>query len=344
MTGQDLLAYLGIIRKRLWVIAVLMAVTVGTMLAVFITAKPVYSAAVRFMVTAPPSGDVSLYQGFRATTRREEIAWTRANFIEVLRSSIIAWETVESEGVAMRGSELLKRMEIEEAEGSDFVQLTVTAETAGEAQMLANGLVENAVRYYSDLQAQPATDSLNFITAQLETAQREWEAAEQRLMQFQIENHMGDLDSEIMSLQALIRSLRLERDQAEAVGDKSKASAYDRLIAGREIEMQGLLQLSTEYTTLRGAVQRSKALYNLLLDKQAEAGLTENEVRNSGFVQIVEPARKPSRPDSPFNVKLIVAGAVASLIVGVLLTFVLEYVGRLRAFVPTEEVPVEFSS
>jgi uncharacterized protein involved in exopolysaccharide biosynthesis len=163
-------------------------------------------------------------------------------------------------------------------------------------------------------------------------------------MQFQIENHMGDLDSEIMSLQALIRSLRLERDQAEAVGDESKASAYDRLIAGREVEMQGLLQLSAEYATLRGAVQRSQSLYNLLLDKEAEARLTENEVRTSGFVQIVEPARKPSHPDSPFNVKLIVAGAVASLIVGVLLTFVLEYVGRLRDFVPTEEVPVEFSS
>lgn len=343
MSGQNLLAYLNMIRKRLWVILLLVAVTVGTITAVFLTSKPVYSASVRFMVSSPPSGEVSLYGGLREPTRREEMAWARANFIEVLRSGIVAWQTVERLGLDMRGNVLLESLEIVEAEGSDFVQLTVTADTAEEAQLLANGLMETAVQYYGDMQAQSATNSLTFISNQLDEAQREWESAEQRLMQFQIENHMGDLDSEILSSQALIRSLRLERDQTEAEGNLSKAGVYDRLIAEKQIELQGLLQLSTEYTSLRSAVQRSKALYDLLLDKQAEAELKENETRNVGYIQVVEPARKPGRPDSPFNAKIVVAGAVASLIVGVLLALVLEYVDRLRVFVPPDELPVEVS-
>ena len=73
------------------------------------------------------------------------------------------------------------------------------------------------------------------------------------------------------------------------------------------------------------------------------AELKENETRNVGYIQVVEPARKPVRPDSPFNAKIVVAGAVASLIVGVLLALVLEYVDRLRVFVPPDELPVEVS-
>jgi uncharacterized protein involved in exopolysaccharide biosynthesis len=109
------------------------------------------------------------------------------------------------------------------------------------------------------------------------------------------------------------------------------------------MELQNLLQLSAEYATLRGAVQRSKALYDLLLDKQTEAELKENEARNAHFVHIVEPASKPRHPDSPFNVKILIVGAVASLIVGVLLALVLEYVEKLRMFVPPDELPTEVS-
>ena len=343
MSGQDLLMYLKIVRKRLWVVALLVAVTMGTIMAVFLTSKPAYSASVRFLVTAPPSGAVSLYGGVREPTKREEIAWTRANFIEVLRSGVVAWQTVEALGLDAQGSELLKGLEIVESESSDFVRLTVKADTAEAAQMLANGLVETSIDYYGNLQAQPATNSLDFISNQLAEAQHEWEAAEQKLLQFQVENQMGDLDSEILSSQALIRSLRLERDQAEAEGDMAKATAFDNLIAYRQMELQNLLQLSAEYATLRSAVQRSKALYDLLLDKQTEAELKENEARNADFVHIVEPAGKPRRPDSPFNAKILIVGTVASLIVGVLLALVLEYVERLRMFVPPDELPTEVS-
>jgi len=344
MGEQDLLAYLRIIKKRLWIIILLMVVTVGTIVAVFLTAKPVYSATVRFLVTAPPSSNVSLYGEFRQPTMREEINYARANFVEVLRSGTVAWQTVDDLGIAMRGGELLSRVTIKETEGSEFVNLTVTSDTAEEAQLLANTLVQNALRYYGAVRASSVTNSLGFISIQLEQTQREMEEAERRLLQFQIENHMGDLDSEILSVQALIRALRLERDQAEAEDSGDKVASYDRLIAEREIELQDLLLLSTEYAELKAALSRATSLYNLLLDKEAEARLKENEIQNVGFVQIVEPARKPGSPKSPFNAKVVILGAVGSLIVGVLLSFLLEYVERLRLFVPPDEVPVKVSS
>jgi uncharacterized protein involved in exopolysaccharide biosynthesis len=347
MSGQDLLAYLGIIKKRLWLVGLLMVVTVGTIFGFFFTAKPTYSASVQFLVTAPPTSDVSLYSGFRTPSAREEIVYTSANFVEVLRSGTVAWKTVEEQGISMRGGELLKRMQIENLASSEFIRLTVTADTAEEAQLLVNGLIENALRHYGELRAKPTTNSLNFISTQLENAQQDLETAEQRLLQFQTEHHMGDLESEINSLQALIRSLRLQRDQAEAESnlpgeqaEKNIVAAYDEIIAERERELQTLLLLNAEYTTLKGQVGRAQSLYNLLLDKQTEAKLKENEVRNADFIQVMEPAQLPRRPNSPFNVKIIIVGTVASLIMGVLLAFVLEYVERLRVFSPPKEASI----
>jgi len=243
----------------------------------------------------------------------------------------------------MRGDELASSIEVEESKDSELVRLTVTASTAEQAQQLANGLIDTAVRYFGEVLSRPATESLDFISNQLAETQQELAAAQQQLRQFQVEHRMGDLDSEIASLQVLIRSLRFERDQAEVGSDREKVSNYTRLISERETELLDLLQLGTEYNELKSNVARSESLINLLLDKRTEATLKENESRKTGFVQIVEPARAPNHPNSPFDLKITIVGAVTSLIVGIFLAFVLEYVERLRVFVPAEKVTAKAS-
>ena len=337
MSFQELLAYLAILRRRWWLVAITVIATIGTIGVVSYTRPPMYRARVSFMVVRPLLGDVSLYE-LRAPTSREALNYTRANFLEILRGSVVAWRTVEETGVKMRGSELQKQVSIQESKDSEMITLIVTARKPKEAALLANGLIETALKYYGELQATPATNSRQFIQQQLDIASEELRQAQQRLTQFQIENNIGSLDTEITSQQSLIRALRLQRDQAEAEGKLTEVATYERLIAQHERELQRLVSLNTEYVKLKAEVSRAQSVYNLLLDKLTEATLKENEILNTSFVQIVEPASPPRRPISPLSPKIVVVGAIASTVLGIALAFLLEYVEILRVEMGEEKI------
>lgn len=104
------------------------------------------------------------------------------------------------------------------------------------------------------------------------------------------------------------------------------------MIVKREAELQDLLALSGEYTELSDRVAQAHTTFNFLLDRQAEAQIKENQILEASYIQIITPARPPSKPVPTFRPKLIVLGAVASIMGGVLLTFLLEYLAISNAF------------
>jgi len=89
--------------------------------------------------------------------------------------------------------------------------------------------------------------------------------------------------------------------------------------------LQNLIGLSSEYYTLVGRVNRARDTYNFMLDKKAEAQIKENQILELASVQIITPARPPAKPAAAMDSRIIVLGTVVSLIVGVLLAVLLEY-------------------
>jgi uncharacterized protein involved in exopolysaccharide biosynthesis len=191
---------------------------------------------------------------------------------------------------------------------------------------LANGLAAEARAYYGELLARSSGASREFISVQLELARQELDRAQMALMQFKIENKVGSLESDIGQQTSFIRSLRLSRDNAMADNNIAKANAYDVLIAQREQELQTLLNLSARYQALQMAVAQASSTYDLLLGKQAEAKITENQIRNVNFILVVEPAEPPRRSTSTFSKAILALGGVLSLVLGVAVAFVWEYI------------------
>jgi uncharacterized protein involved in exopolysaccharide biosynthesis len=333
MSIEELLIYWRIIKKRLWLIGLLCGATLGTILVISLTADSVYQSSIKFQVTAPPPEDVSLYKGYSTGKTREEIAITRGNFVNVLTSSAVAWDAVRELGVESQvtGDELKANTLVEDVEDSDLTMITVTAKDPQLAADLLNKLFEMGLRQYGQMLARSATTTREFISSQLETTGLELEQAKEALTTFQIENKVGRLNGAIDSQQDLLRSLRLERDRAWAQGDMERAAQYDKLIAQREVELQNIIHLSVEYEALQTAVDQAEATYSLLLAKETEAKLKENEILQVGFIQALDEARKPSRPISPLRPAIIALGGVVSLTIGIMLAFILEYVEAFQA-------------
>jgi uncharacterized protein involved in exopolysaccharide biosynthesis len=321
---REFIIYAQVIRRRWKPIVGLFLGTMITLIALSILAPRVYVASTRLQVIAPPPGAVTLYSGFRSGGFRDEIAYTQNAFIEILQSKIVARRVVEAIGGSLSEEELQDSTEI--ALESDFIKVTVTAEEADEAAQLSNGLASEALDYYGEILAQSSAMSREFVSAQLELARQELDRAQTDLMRFKIENKIGLLDNDISQQTNLIRSLRRSRDDAIASNDTAKANAYETLVAEREQELQVLLNLSAEYQALQSAVAQAASTYDYLLSKEAEAKITENQIRNISFILVVEPATPPRRSTSSFSKTILALGAVLSLVLGVTVAFVWEYV------------------
>lgn len=334
MRVQDFKQYLKIIRKWWWVIVLLFVATVGTMTVIAFVAPKEFEAVVTVQVSAPPPEEAPLYSQYGREALRDEIELARTSFSQLLEKGDVVFRTLQELPDVRIGARELRdeRMVIDTLDSSELLHISVRTSDPKTAALLANKIVEMGLQRYGELRAQSTANTLNFIEEQLSFAQDELRKAEIELAQFQIANKLATLSRAMDNQYTLIRSLQIESNLARADGDLVKADALDKLILEREVELQNMIGLSAEYTALDDRVGRMRTTYNFLLDRLSEASIKENQIREVGFIQVITPAFAPDSPVLAVSDKMIILGGVASVLAGVLLTFLLEYMELSGAF------------
>ena len=367
MAGESV-SYLRIIFKRWWLILLLLTATTAVILVNSMTAKPVYRAFVKLQVIAAEPQEVSLFAQARPVGSREEIVAVQTQFDAALRSAYVAWQTINDLNLGISAAELLSGLSVV-ADG-EFLNVTFIAEDPLLVEAIATKHVEVAFTYYAEIRSKPSTVALQFIKEQLATEETALATAHSALLAFKIKHGLDSLPREISAVQDQLRDLRLDRarliaqrENAQAISDEYELQAaetgsteaavdyqrvavgqdalvagiraqeaeYDRLIAREEANMTELLGLTTEYDSLLRVASRVQANYNFLAGKESEARLKVDQATNVSFIQIIEPARSPDRPAPSRTPKLLATGALVSLIAGIILAFILEFLSSLRS-------------
>ncbi|MCB0190838.1 MAG: hypothetical protein KDJ65_02740 [Anaerolineae bacterium] len=339
MNLPDVVRYWHILKKRWWVPVILVVVTLGTMVTASLLAEPVYQAEVRFQVTGAPPGDVNIFQAFGRSSLRDEIFYTKENFTSVLGTLDMAWRVKRTLDLSIDAEDLMNMITIEGVDGSDFTKIMVQSNDPQLSADIANEIMVQGLLKYGEIMSRGASNGRSFIDMQLDQIGKDLEEAQQKLITFKIENRIGDLDSVVSSQQILIRSLNLSRDEALAKGDMQTASNYDDLISERTLELQDQVQLSNQYAALQDKVTQLSQTHNFLLEKQIEAQLKEDAISNLGFIQPLSEARVPTDPEPPIRVSLLALGFALSLVLGVVLVFILEYLENQLNTSKVEMVP-----
>ncbi|MGQ0603343.1 MAG: YveK family protein [Anaerolineales bacterium] len=330
MSMQEFLEYVHVLRKRWWLFIVLCGAALGVMLVSAWSNPARYESSVRFLVNVPPSADVSLYPGYDRPTQNQQIRATQSAFLEVIQSPTVLRRTKDRLGLSVSLSELSQWITTDKPTESTFVWVAVTANDPQQAADIANTLVDEARKYFGELQAEPSASAREFISAQVNEAAVRMQAAKQALVAFKAENSISDLQAEIEAERTIIWNLTLYSSDAAVNGDLGRAASYDRLIQQHQENIVRLAALNEDYDVLRDAARQSEDYYTFLVNKETEAKLKENEILQARFIQIVEPGNPALEPMSPYDIRILALGLLVSLVVSFVLVFGLEYLERHR--------------
>ncbi|MCD6520878.1 MAG: hypothetical protein J7M05_13250 [Anaerolineae bacterium] len=279
--GADFWVYFNIIRKRFWLILLLFLVTEGVILSVTYTAKPVYRATVRLQVLPAGRSDVSLFSEYRPVSSVNEIQQAQNDFIRALKSGFVAWKTIADLNLDIGALDLLSGLST--AIEGDFIVVTVEAEDPGQAAAIATTQVNNALEYFRNVRATPSRVLRKFISEQLEGEQKKLLEAEQALVEFKKKHNLDSLEREMASLQDLVRSLKLQREQARM--DKEKmaifAQAYRDQQKKAEKKVAEIEEKGEEFAPNTLKFYRDLA-------RQYEEKAIDYEARRDGYAKQVE--------------------------------------------------------
>jgi uncharacterized protein involved in exopolysaccharide biosynthesis len=118
--------------------------------------------------------------------------------------------------------------------------------------------------------------------------------------------------------------------QVERDGHAKSVEMYDELVEKRSQELRELIELYNEFNALERELSRARDNYEFLWGKENEARLKQLQAERLGYIQITEPARTPDAPVPSKLPQLLVVGGAVSILVGFVLSFLIEFVNSLN--------------
>ncbi len=138
------------------------------------------------------------------------------------------------------------------------------------------------------------------------------------LMQ-QIRSQIEQIDKQLAAEVQMVRNSLTANFQA-ATDQEALLQEQVALLTDDVLSMQSR---STDFTVLEREVETNSQLYDALLQRYKEIGITSNVDANN--ISIVDPALQPSRPFTPNLKRALMISAILGLMIGIGLAFLFEY-------------------
>ncbi len=165
------------------------------------------------------------------------------------------------------------------------------------------------------------------------TIAQQGEVAKLQVQLAQLSARFGPENPKVVETRQQIAELeRLISESSKKLEDKLRAD-YERSMRDERLIKESLEeakaeaiqqnQASIRFNILKQNVETTKALYNDFLQKTNQASI--EKAQQGSDLRIIEPARVPASPTGPRRMRAILIGLLLSLVAGVGLTLLLEY-------------------
>ncbi|PKO24166.1 MAG: hypothetical protein CVU38_00320 [Chloroflexi bacterium HGW-Chloroflexi-1] len=125
--------------------------------------------------------------------------------------------------------------------------------------------------------------------------------------------------------------------RVEAAGQRARAANAYALVAKHQTNLASLITIAGQYRQLVDAVQEKQDSRNFLAAKAREARLKVSQSRNIGYLQIISSPSTPRSQVATRTVRTALLGGGLSLVAGVVLAFVLEFLEQILRRTPRRQ-------
>lgn len=259
--------FLSILRARWWVVVLVLALTVGTTVAVSLLLPKQYTATASVVVDLKPDPvSAAIYGSIQSpavmATQVDIIASERVALRVVRNLKLNESPQVRDQWLADTGGVgsidqwlvllFQKNLDIQPSRESSVISLSYKAPDPRFAAGLANAFVQAYIETALELRVNPARRYSTFFDEQVKTLRDSYEQAQGKLSEFQksngiiasderldVENaRLNELSSQLVALQAVAAESRSRQAQAESsAGDRMQEVLNNPLISGLKADI-----------------------------------------------------------------------------------------------------------
>jgi len=337
--------YLKIIQKRMSLIfAFLIIIPLAAVIYVFV-APPVYRATTSILIEKQAPKVTKFEEVYQPGY--SDLQFYQTQF-KILSSRVLAERVFDelrlSKDIYFRDEKdpvdkLQDEIKVEPVRNSQIVLINVDDPDALRAATIANSLAKAYIQQDIETRNRASAQAMGFLESQLTGIKKNMRESEEAFSAYIQKNKIVAVPDIEKKTESLLDNLKqkkadLEKDIAEAA--KRYKEKHPKMIALKaqldqtnkrlDQETDTLLELNrkmTQYNILKKEVESNQALYNSMLTRAKETGVSE-KIEASG-IRVVDTAKPPEVPFKPKKIQTILISIFLAIFAGVGAAFFLEY-------------------
>jgi len=235
--------------------------------------------------------------------------------------------------------ELRKMVEIGQVKKTDIIEIKVRGEEPLKITRIANAWVEEAIAEDLERKFGVTKEGIKWLQKQMEEALGKLKQAEEKLNEFIKRNRIVTIPDVGEKTEALLEALKvqkagLEREVMEAsriykgkhakvITILSQLDAVNEKLEQETDKMYALQEKALEYKLLKQEAENYQVAYENFRDRIQELDISQELLASN--IQLVDEAIIPTKPIKPNPKKDILMGLMAGFVMGVGLSYFLEY-------------------
>ncbi len=217
---MELRQYYEVVRRRVWIIVLLVVVAVGGVVYQLAGLRPQYEAEVSMLVTPQALTPTALEDTSFAAIQSSYRQGILQNIMILLKSKTILERVAERVG-APSPENLNRRLKVTAVAGSDFLLINAKDDSPERAALIANTTALEFTKFYGQINRAEATSTRKFIEEQLALSRKRLDTAEQALLGFR--NRTGVMALSDVTSRMVQRVLDLQASYEAATLDEQIA-------------------------------------------------------------------------------------------------------------------------
>lgn len=228
------------------------------------------------------------------------------------------------------------------------------------AAAMANAYIEELDSLNNDIVGQRARQTRDFISTRLDQVKEELAASRKALEEFQRVNRTIDFDEQTrlaidqatdlkislaqVELELALRGQMFSKDNPELIEMRRKQGILKKQLQQLEtgggdssyfsVPVAAIPALRGRYEDLYSRVRVNDRLYSILLEQNEQARISAQEEMPS--VSVLDYARVPEMRSRPQRTRIVVGAFVASLLCGLLIVALVDYMARMAVTRPED--------